>query len=510
MGSYLLRRSSRTLWRIRYRALGSASLIVASAALYVSLAAMIPSAERALEEKVTELALSDYLVHVSGGRENETATLVAIEGVERVEARLQSSSRIEQGHTGGERTTAATLVGLDPSRRSLVNSVEVTKGSYFDGCGTALLERNFAVRAGLGVGDRIRVLTAGGREELRIAGLVLSPEHLVLSSSPQALIPAPGTLAVVFVPRDWLRSAFGLGTDDVNEFLFLLSDPGPEVRRAIDAALARDIVIYSLKKDEVYGYALIKEDLRQGESWAAVIALIMLLIAFFITYVSLTRLVQEQRREIGVLRALGYSRGAVLGAYLYLAALIGLAGSVTGVLIGASLAHALSGFYVELMIGAPLVSFTLSPKTLTVGLFFGPLTTLLVCSVAVWGTVSLEPQEAIRGSPPVRFSPRDCSGCALSAPVRGTYLTHYAFMHLSSHPVRTCLTTLAVSGSIVIGCMALLMWPAFVNSLSQSLHESERWELLVEFSSPLNASQLSALAPGDAVEVAPLSQITAS
>ncbi|MEM4729222.1 MAG: hypothetical protein QXH42_05630 [Thermoplasmata archaeon] len=56
---------------------------------------MIPSAERALEEKVTELALSDYLVHVSGGREGETATLVAIEGVERVEVRLQSSSRIE-------------------------------------------------------------------------------------------------------------------------------------------------------------------------------------------------------------------------------------------------------------------------------------------------------------------------------------------------------------------------------------------------------------------------------
>lgn len=386
----------------------------------------------------------------------------------------------------------------------------MTNGSYFDGCGTALLERNFAVRAGLAVGDRIRVLTAVGREELRIAGLVLSPEHLVLSYSPQALIPAPGRLAVVFVPRDWLRSAFGLGTDDVNEFLFLLSDPGPEVRRAIDAALARDIVIYSLKKDEVYGYVLIKEDLRQGESWAAGIALVMLLIAFFITYVSLTRLVQEQRREIGVLRALGYSRGAVLGAYLYLAALIGLAGSVTGVLIGASLAHALSGFYVELMIGAPLASFTLSPKTLTVGLFFGPLTTLLACGGAVWGTVFLEPQEAIRGSPPVRFSPRDRSGCALSAPVKGSYLTHYAFRHLSRHPVRTCLTTPAMAGSIVIGGMALLMWPAFVNSLSQGLHESERWDLLVKFSSPLNASQLSALAPGDAVEVAPLSRITAS
>ncbi len=509
MTSILFRRMNRTLRHIKYRAAGSASLIIVSVAIYISIAAMIPSAERALEGKVEELHLNDYMVHVRAGNESEAAALSTIPGVETVDTRLHLSSRVEYGRGGERRNVTAALVGIDPSRRPLVNIPQVMEGGHLEGNGTALLERNFAKKVGLGVGDTVLALTGTGWEELRIVGLVLSPEHLVLSMNPQALLPFPGNLAVLFVPDDWLRVSFGLGPESVNEFLFLLEGAGGSARKDIDAALSGDIILFTLNKDEVYGYALTKEDLRQGNSWAGIIAFVMLLVAFFITYISFTRLVQEQRREIGVLRALGYSRAALLGSYLHMALLIGLAGSLVGLLIGAPIAQGMAGFYVEIMIGTPLAAFVLPLSALATGFLFGPLTAVLACGVAVWGTVSMEPQEAIRGTPRALLLRRRTSGRKRSPPIRGSYLTHYALRNLLHHGVRTTITVLALAGSIVIGAMALLMWPAFTNSLSEGLHETERWDLLVEYSYPLDANEASAMEPPGATQSAQISRMTA-
>ncbi|MGQ9583251.1 MAG: ABC transporter permease [Thermoplasmatota archaeon] len=509
MSLYLLRRAARTLRHIKFRAVGSGALIVASAALYLSMAGMIPSADRALEEQMEELRLNDYIVHVSEGSESEARALADVPGVRDVEARLQLSSRVE---LSGESTKsyAATLIGIDPNRLPRVNIPRVVRGDFFkDGAG-ALVERGFADKRGVDVGDVVRVSTGESWRELRVAGLVLSPEHLVLTVNPQALLPFPGSLAVLFVPMDWLRSSFGLEPGSVNEFLFLLEGDKGAAREAIDAALAKSVVLFSLRKEEVYSYMLIKEDLRQGESWAGVIALVMLLIAFFITYISFARLVQEQRREIGVLRALGYSRAAVLGSYLYLALLIGLAGSIVGTALGAPLALALAGFYVELMIGTALTAFHMPAGALAAALLFGPLTALLACGTAVWGAVSMEPQEAIRGTPKTFLARARGSAADRPRLVRGGYLRHYALRSLSRHKLRTTATVVAVAGSMVVGGMALLMWPAFINSLSEGLLRTERWDLMVDYSYPLNETEARGILPPEALQSINVSRVVLS
>ncbi|MCK4948633.1 MAG: hypothetical protein KAS60_00890 [Thermoplasmata archaeon] len=73
--------------------------------------------------------------------------------------------------------------------------------------------------------------------------------------------------------------------------------------------------------------------MRYGEEFTGSIALIFLLVAFLVVYSAFSRLVASQRREIGVLRGLGYSRLAVVGSYVAAGILLGLIGSLLGAIL---------------------------------------------------------------------------------------------------------------------------------------------------------------------------------
>jgi len=563
MNNYLFKRMNRELRKMKYRALGSAVLIVLSVPLYIGMAGMVPNTEKALEDKVEELRLNDYLVHVNGANETETENLSAIQGIADVEARLQVSGRVDYRDGGRERNSAAYLYGIDPARQPTINIPELfgDDSRYFDEIDPpfdenasdpdapvvpVLLERNFANSAGLDVGDALSMNAENGSVELSIIGLVFTPEFIMVPANPNSLLPYPGNLAVLFVPAGWLRGAYGFPAGFVNEFMFMFDgdvtgngDAEKALRDEINAQLADDIIIYSTPRDQVYGYAFVKEDLSQGDANAAIFAGIILMVAFFIVYVSFVRTVQEQRKEIGILRALGYSRRAVFGSYLYMALVIGLIGSLAGVLLGIPLAKAMGEFYVELMIGTSLEGFTIAWKPVIVGLFFGPLTACFASGIAAWGTATMEPQDAIRGTPrsvlkslklagkqplwkklfPPGRQPDTAAHGTGTAPERNRhdsgiaqrlkrhYIVHYTIKGMVRNRVRTVLTAVAVALSILIAALPFLMLDSFVNSMEKSVDDFEKWDVMVEYAYPLNETQAATIHADGITDLAYISRI---
>ena len=65
-----------------------------------------------------------------------------------------------------------------------------------------------------------------------------------------------------------------------------------------------------------------------------VFPVIFFLVAALISLTSMTRMVEEQRTQIGTMKALGYSKGAIVSKYLGYALLATAGGSIIGVLIG--------------------------------------------------------------------------------------------------------------------------------------------------------------------------------
>jgi len=500
---------NRELRKMKFRAIGSAALILVAVAFYVGFASMTPSAAQTLELKVEQLGLTDYLVHVNSANESETSKASSIEGVEEVEYRLVISSRMQWE----SEIFSSSLVGIDPTRIPTVNSFEIQPGdgTNFTGDynGTALLEKGFANTQGIEPDDSISVLTSEGYVELTVIGLVFSPEYLFLPVDPQSIIPFPGTLAVVYLPIDWLRDSFGFPDDYVNEFNMLFEDNQNEelIRAAVDEQYSSNVILYSIPKDQIYGYALIKADIDSGDDFAGIMAFLILLVAFFIVYASFSRIVQEQRKEIGVLRALGYSRRSVWFSYLYMAFVIGLISSILGLIVALPIGQGFSDYYMETIMFTKSLVFEIPSSALFAGILFGPLTACLACGIAVWGTVSLDPQDAIRGVHHRKKIAKKKQKDAKDRRRRVSYIMLYTFRNMSRHKLRTSLTTVAVACSILLGGMAIMMIESFVNSIEQSVEEYEKWDLIVDYSFPLNETTAESLSSPDITDTVQISKM---
>jgi len=91
---------------------------------------------------------------------------------------------------------------------------------------------------------------------------------------------------------------------------------------------------YILDRDMNEGYASFAKDSERIANVGKVFPLVFFVIAAFISLNSMTRIVEEQRVQIGTLKALGYTKIQIAMKYIIYATLATIIGGVTGMLIG--------------------------------------------------------------------------------------------------------------------------------------------------------------------------------
>lgn len=91
---------------------------------------------------------------------------------------------------------------------------------------------------------------------------------------------------------------------------------------------------YVLTRDSNVGYACYNSDTDIVASVANVFPIFFFAVAVLICMTTMNRMVDEQRVQIGILKALGYSSSAIMGKYMFYAGSAALIGSVGGYLLG--------------------------------------------------------------------------------------------------------------------------------------------------------------------------------
>jgi putative ABC transport system permease protein len=492
---YLDKKMRRDLWRMKGRAIASVLLITLGSMLYVSFMTMMPSVQTFFYDFHEGSNFTDLEVYVNGSSMSVVDELENLDGVEAVEPRLVLYGALE---TSESQNVTAQIYGINSSRELLINKLTITKGEYLDSSypNEILLEKSFAKTHEIDVGDEVTMFILQQRYTFTVRGLAVSPEFLFWSVDPQAMIPLPGTLAVVFMPLETLQQAHPAFTGAVNQFSFLLENGWEDEAargRVLDSLENKTVV---LTKEDIPAYTIIKEDLEQGEGSTGAMSLIFLLVAFFVVYSAYARLIASQRREIGVLRGLGYSRKRVLLSYVYIAAIMGLVGSALGVILSIPVGYYLSIWYVESIFGLTLGTVHFEISSAIVGLLFGPITAGLAAGLATISIIRLEAHEAIRGSTvdmkPVKKTILE----RIFGLFRGkklSYATVYMCRNLSRRKIRSALMVGAIGGSFVLGVLGPGTVDAFVYSIDMAVEDIEKWDLLVEFSGIRNESQLGAI-----------------
>ena len=79
----------------------------------------------------------------------------------------------------------------------------------------------------------------------------------------------------------------------------------------------KEPVVYVLGRDSNVGYASFDNDSNIVNQVAAVFPIFFFAVAALVCMTTMTRMVEDERTQIGVLKALGYSDGAVMAKYMF-------------------------------------------------------------------------------------------------------------------------------------------------------------------------------------------------
>lgn len=91
---------------------------------------------------------------------------------------------------------------------------------------------------------------------------------------------------------------------------------------------------YINTRDDNPGYSGFEENTQRVDNVAAVFPVFFLLVAILVCVTTMTRLIDEKRTEIGILKALGYSNKSIIVKYLIYAGSSGILGCILGIAIG--------------------------------------------------------------------------------------------------------------------------------------------------------------------------------
>lgn len=105
-----------------------------------------------------------------------------------------------------------------------------------------------------------------------------------------------------------------------------------DAQEQIDALASPEWILQSRSTDTTL--ASFEQDADRVDAVAAVFPAFFFLVAALVCLTTMTRMVEEQRTQLGVLKALGYSNGVIISKYLVFAIVTTLIGAVVGLSIG--------------------------------------------------------------------------------------------------------------------------------------------------------------------------------
>ena len=275
------------------------------------------------------------------------------------------------------KSVSLTGVELEPYNRIVQLQSKVVLGTARLGPGEGIIGWELANDLGVSVGDRIGIVTGGITDSLRITALVdMGVREL--------------NRRTVIVPLRSAQSLAGL-PGGVTSLDMVVTDIWAAPSLAKDLAKRWP---YKVEHWQETNSQLLSALNAQSVSTKMIRGFVLLVVALGIASVLVVSVVQK-RREIGILRAMGATRKQVLSIFLLQGTIVGLLGSMLGLLLTLGLIW----FFTTFVRGGDGLS--LFVITLTPGLALGVTGIATLCGVlaAVMpsrSAAALDPAQAIR------------------------------------------------------------------------------------------------------------------
>ncbi|MBL8165780.1 MAG: FtsX-like permease family protein, partial [Anaerolineae bacterium] len=481
-GLLWLRWSWRDLRRRWLQVLAVALIIALGTGTYSGLISTSPWRRDSNDASYARLNMYDLRLSLTEGSYlNLDELLQAVTGIEHadwitgVEPRLLLQTLVDVSTETQTIIIPGLLLGSGlTDTRQPINDIYISAGRGLtpqdQGAPVAVLEHKFAAYYALPPEGELRL---SGDETLRYVGTGLAPEYFMVFTEEGGMM-AEANFAAVFVS---LETAQMLGDRPgmVNDVLFTLTpDADPDIVKAeLETSIEgiASVGLSFMEPSDDPAYHMLYEDIDQDEKFWRWMAYVFLIGAVLGAFNLATRLVESQRREIGIQMALGLPSYRIAIRPLLVALQIAVLGVVFGLVIGLVVGNAFGDLLQE-MIPLPIFLMTFQSRTFLEAAGLGIALPLLATLIPVIRALRVEPIDAIKTGHLVAKG----GGLAAVLPRRvrsGKVLNQMPLRNLLLAPRRTLLTVLGIAAAIAL--LVLIM--GVLDSMDATLDQARK-ELL--------------------------------
>lgn len=312
---------------------GRALLTMASVAIGVAAVVAVTfttrSTQTAFDEIFQSLAGRASLEVVAPIGQTVSAGLAekisAIPGVEAIAPRLQRPAVL---YVNKEKRVQIVAAAVDPERDVQVHEYKIVEGQPLTNAKVGLLSQLLAENLDVKVGDKVELLTRSGRIEIEVVGLFASSNSAMSGQGAGLLIPLRAG-QVWFMAKNKL---------DTIQIVFDKEADQAVVAKAIEKQLPGNAEL----RHPANRSAMAEETILSTNQALLMARAFIILVAVFVITNTFLISVTQRRRQLGILRAIGGSRGQIASLVMSEAFVMGIAGTILGSIFGVLIANYLN------------------------------------------------------------------------------------------------------------------------------------------------------------------------
>lgn len=286
----------------------SAVFIVALAVLFFVAVKTVYRDFKLSAENYFENNLLDDLVLFGIFSEDDIKTIKDIKGVERAEGKHRFQGKVEiENET---ENIDAIIYGTD-DKYTRINKPYVYKGKYILETNEVAVNKNFADSRSLEIGDTIELNFNNKTESFVIASLVSYPNYVFLFKDGASTVSKAEDFAVVEINEEHFKyipynSIYIKYQENVNRV---------NIENLIRIKLKQKI-FYFTDREQSVNYVNYEQTLLQIDSFSYICPSILLLMAILLLYIIQRRNVAVERKQIGIMKAIGLTDASIMYMYI--------------------------------------------------------------------------------------------------------------------------------------------------------------------------------------------------
>lgn len=475
----LRRKMLRDLRRLWAQALAIALVLAAGVATLILGSGAYASLSETRARYYQDHRFADVFADVTRAPLSLLAEVSALDGVLQAEARIVKLGLLDM--PGMVEPGTLMLVSLSEDAQGL-NRLHLRQGRLPDPLSPreTVVSEGFAKAHGLRPGTSLTVVMNGQRRDLQITGIALSPEF-IYALGPGEMMPDPRRFGIAWLPRAGLETAYDLQGAFSNLVLKLAPGTNPDrVVSAVDRLTAPYGGTGALGRKDQISHAFLDAELTQLNAMVRVLPPIFLLVAAMLVNMTLSRLVTLEREQIGLLKAIGYSGGAIARHYVEFVLGIAAFGIALGFAAGAWLGAGLAGMYARFF-SFPFLIFARDPQIYAIAALVTAGAAVAGALFAVRSVLALP--AAVAMSPPAPADYRSGTGRALAhLALRQTSVM--TARHMLHWPWRSLTGIFGIAMSVAILVASLWSFGSIDRMIDLTFHRSERQDVTVAFAAP--------------------------